>query len=171
MAASAELDRIQLVIAAAVDAGFYRAVYPDVVKLGMNPVIHYADLGWREGRDPTPWFSTERYLAMHPDVAAAGINPLHHYLVMGRREGREIARSRLAREYYADALRRGETPAWNPMLSDPPPRPKRTRSLPPPAPPTLEERVAAGKEFDADFYLRANADVVARCSGAGRTLW
>jgi hypothetical protein len=159
MAASAELDRIQLVIAAAVDAGFYRAVYPDVVKLGMNPVIHYADLGWREGRDPTPWFSTERYLAMHPDVAAAGVNPLHHYLVMGRREGREIARSRLAREYYADALRRGETPAWNPMLADPPPRPKRTRTPAPPAPPTPDERVAAGKEFDADFYLRANTDV------------
>ncbi len=28
--------------------------------------------GWREGRDPAPWFSAEGYLAANPDVAAAG---------------------------------------------------------------------------------------------------
>jgi hypothetical protein len=159
MADSAEFDRIQLVISAAVDAAFYRAVYPDVTKLGMHPVAHYAEQGWREGRDPTPWFSTERYLAAHPDVAAAGINPLHHYLLSGRREGRAIARSPLAREYYAEALRQGEAPAWNPMLGAPPPRTKRSRHPPAPTPPTTAERAAVGREFDADFYLRANPDV------------
>lgn len=159
MADSAELDRIQLVISAAVDAAFYRAVYPDVTKLGVHPVAHYVEKGWREGRDPTPWFSTERYLTANPDVAAAGINPLHHYLISGRREGRVIARSPLAREYYAEALRQGEAPVWSPMLGDPPPRPKRARHPAPPPPPTAEEQAAVALEFDNEFYLRANPDV------------
>jgi len=161
MAASAELDRIQLVISAAVDAAFYRAVYPDVAKLGQHPVAHYADAGWREGRDPTPWFSTETYLAANPDVAHAGINPLHHYLVSGRREGREVIRSSLARDYYAEALRRGDATVWSPMLADPPTRAKRSLHPPPPPSPTPEQRAMVAEAFDAPFYLSANPDVAA----------
>src|SRR3546814_20736377 len=38
--------------------------------------------------DPSPGFSTRRYLRANPDVAAAGMNPLVHYLRFGRGEGR-----------------------------------------------------------------------------------
>ena len=40
------------------DAEFYRTEYPDVASGGMDPLLHYLDHGWREGRDPSAVFST-----------------------------------------------------------------------------------------------------------------
>ena len=54
----------------------------------MNPLDHYHNSGWREGRDPSAWFDTTLYLINNPDVAAAGIDPLAHYLAAGFAEGR-----------------------------------------------------------------------------------
>ena len=51
MATAASVDEIQLAIAAAVDADFYRDAYPEIADLGATPCSHYADAGWREGRD------------------------------------------------------------------------------------------------------------------------
>ncbi|MFC7609710.1 hypothetical protein [Teichococcus aestuarii] len=51
---------------------------------------HYAENGWREGRDPGAAFGTDAYLAANPDVTAAGLNPLMHYLLHGAAEGREV---------------------------------------------------------------------------------
>ena len=45
--------------------------------------MHYLEEGWREGRDPSPTFSTNDYLAARRDVARAGINPLLHHVRYG----------------------------------------------------------------------------------------
>ena len=50
------------------------------------------EVGWREGRDPNPDFSTSYYLSANVDVRDAGINPLYHYLTVGRGEGRRPVR-------------------------------------------------------------------------------
>jgi GT2 family glycosyltransferase/glycosyltransferase involved in cell wall biosynthesis len=71
------------------DAGWYVRKNADVAREGMDPLIHYVDHGWREGRDPGPEFQTSYYLASHSDVSGAGINPLLHYLRHGRAEGRQ----------------------------------------------------------------------------------
>ena len=76
------------IIAPHVDAAFYLGKYPDVAEAGIDPVQHYCVSGWREGRDPSPAFSTGFYLSSNPDVAEAGINPLWHYVVAGQAEGR-----------------------------------------------------------------------------------
>ena len=55
---------------------------------GINPLIHFVEHGWREGRDPSAEFSLAQYRAANPDVEAAGVNPLVHYLLLGRSEGR-----------------------------------------------------------------------------------
>lgn len=81
-------DPVLHLIAPEVDAAFYLAANPDVAAAGIDAADHYWRMGWREGRDPSPWFHTGFYLAANPDVAAAGINPLWHYLVRGREEGR-----------------------------------------------------------------------------------
>jgi hypothetical protein len=47
----------------------------------VNPLAHYEQFGWKEGRDPSAHFDTTGYLAANPDVAAAGVNPLDHYLI------------------------------------------------------------------------------------------
>lgn len=49
---------------------------------------HFDTFGWREGRDPSAYFSTTGYLHAYADVAAAGINPLTHYRMFGAHEGR-----------------------------------------------------------------------------------
>jgi len=51
-------------------------------------VHHYLSWGWKEGRDPAPWFSTNFYLKTYQDVAAANVIPFLHYLTAGRDEGR-----------------------------------------------------------------------------------
>ena len=55
----------------------------------INPLDHYDQFGWREGRDPSPAFDTTEYLSHYPDVAAAHIDPLVHYLQNGIHEGRQ----------------------------------------------------------------------------------
>ncbi|MCS6897300.1 MAG: glycoside hydrolase family 99-like domain-containing protein [Nitrospira sp.] len=65
-------------------AGFAPGTAPD------DPVAHYLERGWLEGRNPTPWFSGHHYLARHADVAAAGMNPFLHYCIAGKAEGRAL---------------------------------------------------------------------------------
>jgi len=158
MAATALLDQIQLVIASAVDAAFYREVYRDIDP-ATHPAAHYAAFGWREGRDPTPWFSTTAYLKTHPDVAAAGVNPFHHFLTSGRREGRAIVPSALSAGYHAaPAAHGGEHGIAPPRRIKSRPIPK---ARPAPAMVTPEVRQAVAEGFDAAFYLQANPDVAA----------
>jgi len=72
------------------DAEFYLATYPDVAAALLDPLQHFVEQGWREGRDPNAFFSTKGYAEVNPDVVQAGMNPFHHYLVAGRAEGRPV---------------------------------------------------------------------------------
>ncbi len=71
------------------DPEWYRREYADVSAAGVDPAVHFLDLGWREGRDPGPEFSTSAYLRANADVAKSGKNPLIHYIEFGQFEGRE----------------------------------------------------------------------------------
>lgn len=66
-----------------VDRAWYLEKYQDVAAAGVDPVRHYMDYGWREGRDPRPDFSTRGYLAAHDEVARTAQNPFIHYLRHG----------------------------------------------------------------------------------------
>ena len=92
MAAEASPDQIYRFVSSALDVAFYRSVYEDVAEAGVDPVRHYLDAGWREGRDPAPWFSAQAYWAQYPDLQDQ--DPFHHYLSRGWREGRTISASR-----------------------------------------------------------------------------
>lgn len=154
MAAKAPPDDPERIISVALDAAFYRTIYTDVAKSGLDPIKHYAGGGWREGRDPAPWFSTERYLAANPDIAGRGLNPFAHYLREGRREGRDIFPSEHARRYFAALRARGETPAWRFDTARVDPEAAQAA-----APPMTPERALAAPEFDEAFYLANNPDV------------
>jgi len=65
----------------------YLAAYPDVKAAGVNPLDHYDQAGWKEGRDPSTAFDTTDYLSHYPDVNAAHVNPLTHFLQFGIHEG------------------------------------------------------------------------------------
>ncbi|WP_158637950.1 glycosyltransferase [Sphingomonas ginsenosidivorax] len=67
----------------------YVAKNPDVGSEGICPLLHYLDYGWREGRNPHPYFLNDWYLGQDTDLAATlTVSPLEHYLDRGWREGR-----------------------------------------------------------------------------------
>lgn len=70
------------------DTAFYLSTYPDIAEAGIDPLLHYMQSGWQEGRDPNPEFSTQYYLDTHTDIAEAGIHPFWHFVVAGKAEGR-----------------------------------------------------------------------------------
>jgi hypothetical protein len=145
------------ILSTALDGAFYRAVNPDLLDSALDPIRHYLASGWREGRDPAPWFSTRAYVSAYPDVVKAGWNPLLHYLLVGRREGRDVARSHLADDYLLRRAHRGEEPAWSfEALTG---AAQAADDLTEEIVVRYRERVLTEPEFDADFYLAANLDV------------
>jgi glycosyltransferase involved in cell wall biosynthesis len=92
------------VLAAEFDRVFYLDTYADVRANGIDPIRHYHEHGWREGRNPTPWFDTRFYLSANPDVRDAGVNPFWHYLSAGRDEGRAARRAGGHRRALIEAL-------------------------------------------------------------------
>ena len=38
------------------DSKYYLKENPDVAKAKVNPIFHYLQFGWKEGRNPSPFF-------------------------------------------------------------------------------------------------------------------
>ncbi len=72
------------------DPAYYLAANQDVQLAGVDPLEHFLEHGWREGRNPNVEFSVKSYLSANPDVAEAGVNPFIHYLTHGRLEKRPV---------------------------------------------------------------------------------
>jgi hypothetical protein len=70
------------------DEKWYLRTYPDVARMGIDPIKHYLKFGAAGGRNPSATFDTYWYLHEHSDVAAAKMNPLLHYIQHGKSEGR-----------------------------------------------------------------------------------
>ena len=71
------------------DLGHYRSQVPSIRSSSvLEGLDHYLAVGWREGVDPHPRFSTEGYLHDNPDVRADGMDPLTHFVRHGLAEGR-----------------------------------------------------------------------------------
>ena len=158
MAGTAEARDAYQIVLMAFDHAFYRATNPELNLVDFDPIGHYLDHGWREARDPAPWFSVRRYLARHPDIAAAGQEPLAHYLQHGAREGRTIAMSDAAvayRQALGEAWR-GDAWSYQPAR---PPRRLPPQDEPPPPPYSEAERQIVGPRFNSRFYAEAYPDV------------
>ncbi len=69
------------------DADFYNAMSSELPELGIDPLQHYLLYGWREDRDPAPWFSTRFYRRSYPQHENYRLDPLSHYLIWGRSRG------------------------------------------------------------------------------------
>jgi hypothetical protein len=152
-------ERTRRALAAAFDPVFYRTVYDDIGRTGADPFRHYAETGWREGRDPAPWFSTQAYLAHRPDVA--GSDPFAHYLDRGWREGAEPAPSRHRERFLerSGGAARDLAPA-SPEAAEAPP----VAATDPDLPEGLTREAARdliSAAFDRAHYLSAYPDIAA----------
>ena len=54
----------------------------------LDAANHYLTVGWAQGKDPSPFFSTADYLEKNPDVKSAAMNPLLHFEKFGFKENR-----------------------------------------------------------------------------------
>jgi hypothetical protein len=155
MAATAKAEDAYPIVATAFDQAFYRATNPELNLTDFDPIRHYLEYGWREGRDPAPWFSVRRYLQRHPDVAMRGEEPLVDYLLQGARQGRAVFMSD-----HAAAYRQAFGETWSYQPEAPPAAPP-PREEPPAKPYPEAERQIVGPPFDRAFYGEAYPDVVA----------
>ncbi len=75
------------VIAGSFDASYYLRSNPDVEQAGKNPLDHFLNYGWREGRKPVITFDPAFYLRTYRNIDFELINPFYHYLTIGQLEG------------------------------------------------------------------------------------
>lgn len=89
------------------DDAWYVQTYSDVARAGLDPLWHYCNVGWREGRPPSPMFDGAAYLNGHPDAKERGMNPLVHYILHEARGGRTcpLVSVVVASYNYADLIK------------------------------------------------------------------
>lgn len=70
------------------DDDFYLENNTDLYLSSNDLLKHFLTKGYKEGRDPSAYFSIKYYLDTYKDVKAANVNPVLHYLKYGAKEGR-----------------------------------------------------------------------------------
>ena len=70
------------------DTLYYMRSNLDVFEAGANAREHYGTSGWKEGRDPNPYFDTDVYVAAHrAEIAKSGMSPLDYFHNVGWKLG------------------------------------------------------------------------------------
>jgi hypothetical protein len=70
---------------------WYRKKYMGSIKdSDIEPAEHYLYIGFKDGNDPSPKFSTNGYFKLYCDILEGEINPLWHYEKYGKFEGRQV---------------------------------------------------------------------------------
>ncbi|TFE68016.1 glycosyltransferase [Methylacidiphilum caldifontis] len=98
------------------DQAYYLKYNPDVRESGVDPLLHYIQYGWKEGRNPNAYFDSAYYLEQNADVKAAGVNPLLHFIEHGWKEGRNPHPDFDLRYYlrcYPDVKEAQVNPLWH----------------------------------------------------------
>lgn len=65
------------------DKKFYLKQNPDVLEVGIDPVVHYCLYGWKEGRNPSSQFDNNFYLNSNYKYNI-NMNPVVHYELYGK---------------------------------------------------------------------------------------
>lgn len=68
-------------------AEYYKAIYPEMRDYGGDLLEHYLNEGWKEGKNPNPYFYTDWYRKIYSDAASSGVSPLEHYIATGAAKG------------------------------------------------------------------------------------
>ena len=93
------------------DARLYLENDPGLDPRYTDPLIHYLEAGWREGRRPNSLFDSSWYRELNPRCAQS--DPLLHYIEQGWREGADPTPLFFTSWYgqqYPESMRRGRTP-------------------------------------------------------------
>lgn len=80
---------------------YYLLTNPDLLAIKMDPLWHFVKYGWRENRNPNPYFNTWYYLDTNPDVRQLDVNPLFHFCLGGWKEFRNPSKDFVI-QYYLE---------------------------------------------------------------------
>jgi V8-like Glu-specific endopeptidase len=84
-----------------IDVQFYLQQNADVAAANIDPVQHYLEFGWKEGRLANPLFDEAWYIGLYTDVNVNHIDPLLHYETFGWKEGRDPSPDFSTSDYLA----------------------------------------------------------------------
>lgn len=135
------------------DRAWYLDKNPDVRNADIDAWDHYMQRGWRENRDPAPWFSASWYQQQVLTPLELNIEPLQHFLETGRARGFtaspkeekaaiDTARSLFDAEFYLDMnsdVRNAGIEPWEHFLAH-----------------GWQENRAASPRFDTAYYTRTH---------------
>ena len=141
------------VLAEEFDAEYYLSKNPDVAFAGVDPLMHYLSIGWREGRWPNTWFDPNAYLAKFPQIDGHRVNPFVHFL----RHRDQVAAEN---EEALQRLTRNQYLYWTLLRSKPDeagPQP----ILIAPAQVKTEDINLVRSAFDAEYYCKTNPEIAA----------
>ncbi|MGF6229266.1 putative HAD superfamily hydrolase/putative nucleic acid-binding Zn-ribbon protein [Inquilinus ginsengisoli] len=62
------------------DVNYYLNQEPRLDLNGVDAFMHFATIGWREGRNPHPLFDVAWYVSQNPGLEAGTVDPLQHFL-------------------------------------------------------------------------------------------
>ena len=162
-------------------AGHYLDTHPDLAEAGVDPLRHYCEHGWREGRVANPYFDAPFYAAQALRGAAPQ-DPLLHYALLGARLGHRpnpyfdpawyrathMRGLPAEREPLLHFLAEGEARDHRPIAWFDTAWYRRANALPGAQSPLLHYlahrhagRLSPLPEFDVAFYGRARRDVLA----------
>jgi hypothetical protein len=71
------------------DGDWYLAANEDLANSLADPLTHFCNYGWREGRQPNFYFDPTWYRATYPQAAVDAGNPLVHYVLEGEHRGNQ----------------------------------------------------------------------------------
>jgi GT2 family glycosyltransferase len=126
------------------DASFYLSRNPDVAHSGADPLTHYTQFGWREGRSPHPLFDSRWYIHRYPEAAEAGVDPLNYFVTLGAQKGHDPHWC-FDTDFYLSSIPADVSPTCNPLAH------------------YLDQGAAQGYDphplFRTRWYLERNPDV------------
>ena len=70
------------------DEEYYKSQFEE--ELDEDLLLHYLNVGFKEGKNPSQRFNNNFYLDRYKDVKNSGMNPLIHYMLYGKTEKRLI---------------------------------------------------------------------------------
>ena len=69
------------------DPEYYVRSYEDVANLNVDPLVHYLEEGWQQGRSPSAKIDLQYYLQQCLAFGESPKNPIIHYVTVGMRRG------------------------------------------------------------------------------------
>jgi len=98
------------------DVGYYLSKYPEVIRSGVDPIVHYLEHGCKGDFNPHPLFANKWYLQNNPDVAKDSLNPLLHFIMFGARERHRSPHPLFNSNYYLNLNQDVDKKKLNPLV-------------------------------------------------------